>query len=121
QAEALEKIFCEQKITKYKVINIEVDKKLIIERLTDRAVCGQCGKIYNFSIDKFKAGDKCFKCGGPINQREDDKPETVKKRLEIYHNTTSPVKEYYQKNGKLINIDGIGEIEDVTKRLLQVL
>ena len=121
QAESLDKIFTEHHIPNYKVINIDVDESIIISRLTDRSVCSQCGKIYNYSIDKFKAGDKCFKCGGVIEQRDDDKPETVKKRLEVYQRSTFPVKEYYQKNHGLININGIGEIEDITRRLLQEL
>lgn len=121
QAQALDTIFSELQITNYKVINIEVDEKIIFTRLTDRSVCKQCGKIYNFTIDKFKAGDKCFKCGGIIYQRDDDKPETVKKRLEVYRNQTEPVKEYYEKHHGLTNIDGIGEIEDITKQLLQAM
>lgn len=121
QAESLDKIFIEHHIPNYKVINIDVDESIIISRLTDRSVCSQCGKIYNYSIDKFKAGDKCFKCGGVIEQRDDDKPETVKKRLQVYQQSTFPVKEYYQKNHGLININGIGEIEDITRRLLHEL
>jgi adenylate kinase len=121
QASALDTIFAKMKITKFKVINIDVDKALIIERLTDRFLCAQCGKIYNSTIDKFKAGDKCFKCGGMIFQRDDDKPETVKKRLEIYYKTTEPVKKYYQETHLVIDVDGVGEIEEITQRLLTTL
>ncbi|MEW5797667.1 MAG: adenylate kinase [Bacteroidota bacterium] len=121
QAQALDAIFTELRITNYKVINIDVDEKIIIERLTDRYLCGQCGKIYNKSIDHFKSGDKCFKCGGTIYQRDDDKPETVKKRLEIYHSTTEPVKAYYEKNHGILNVNGVGEIDEITQRLLQNL
>lgn len=121
QAQALDKIFAETGIKKFKVININVDPAIIITRLTDRFLCAQCGKIYNSSIDKFKAGDKCFKCGGTIFQREDDKPETVKKRLEIYFKTTEPVKSYYQKNHGVVDVNGIGEIDDITQRLLSML
>lgn len=121
QAQALDKIFADLKITNYKVINIDVDENIIIGRLTDRYLCAQCGKIYNYSIDHFKAGDKCFKCGGTIYQRDDDKPETVKKRLAIYHSTTEPVKKYYENNHGMLNVNGVGEIEEITQRLLQNL
>lgn len=121
QAKALDTIFMELSISDYKVINIHVDEDMILHRLTDRFVCRQCGKIYNYTIDKYKAGDKCFKCGGIIYQRDDDKPETAKKRLEVYHSTTAPVKEYYIKHHGIIDIDGMGEIDEITKRLLFAL
>ena len=121
QAKALDDIFQKLNIHKFKVINIHVDQKIIIERLSDRFLCAQCGKIYNFTIDKFKAGDKCFKCGGTIYQRDDDKPETVRKRLEIYFETTEPVKKYYSERHALLDINGFGEIEEVTQRLLSAL
>ncbi|HAP35022.1 MAG TPA: adenylate kinase [Bacteroidetes bacterium] len=121
QAIALDAIFVSMKIKKFKVINVDVEKSLIIERLTDRFLCAQCGKIYNSTIDKFKAGDKCFKCGGMIFQRDDDKPETVKKRLEIYYETTEPVKKYYEQTHSVINVNGVGEIEEITQRLLTTL
>ncbi len=121
QAKALDTIFAKLNIHKFKVINIDVDPKMIIERLTDRFLCAQCGKIYNSTLDKFKAGDKCFKCGGMIFQRDDDKPETVKKRLDIYYKTTEPVKKYYQQTHSLVDVNGVGEIDEITQRLLSSL
>ena len=121
QAKALDTLFAHLKIHKFKVINIDVNQKIIIERLTDRFLCTECGKIYNSTIDKFKAGDKCFKCGGLIFQRDDDKPETVTNRLSIYDKTTEPVKKYYEQTHSVINIDGVGEIEEITQRLLSAL
>ena len=121
QAQALDGIFKELGISKFTVININVDPALIVARLTDRFLCTQCGKIYNSTIDKFKAGDKCFKCGGMIIQREDDKPETVKKRLEIYFKTTEPVRSYYQNNHGVVDVNGVGEIDDITRRLMSTL
>ena len=121
QAKALDTIFAQLNIHKFKVINIDVEPKLIIERLTDRFLCAQCGKIYNSTLDKFKAGDKCFKCGGMIFQRDDDTPETVKKRLDIYYKTTEPVKKYYQQTRALLDVNGVGEIDEITQRLLSTL
>jgi len=121
QAIAFDKVLKDNAIKNWKVINIKVDEKYIISRLTDRSVCSKCGKIYNYSIDKFKAGDKCFKCGGLIILRGDDTPETISKRLEIYNSATKPVIDYYDGRSDFFNIDGVGEIEEVTKRILKVL
>lgn len=121
QAKALDVIFVELGIKVDHVINVEVSDALIIERLNNRFVCLECGKIYNFGIDKFRAGDRCFKCGGEISQREDDKPETVKKRLEIYRTTTEPVRNYYSDSGLLQNIKGEGDINNIIQRFLRAL
>jgi adenylate kinase len=121
QAEALDTIFTELRITVDAVIILDIDENLIIERLSHRFVCRQCGKIYNFGLDQFKPGDPCFKCGGEIYQRDDDKPETVHNRLMVYRMSTEPVKHYYSRKGNMILIDGVGDIEEVTQRLLQAL
>ena len=121
QAKVFDDTLKECSIPNWKVINIAVGEKYIISRLTDRSVCSQCGKIYNYTIDKFKAGDKCFKCGGLIVLRGDDTPETIFRRLEIYNSTTKPVIEYYKGRDSFVNIDGVGEIEEVTQRILKVL
>ena len=121
QAKAMQEIFNQIHITINSVLNFVVDEKAIIDRLSHRFVCHGCGKIYNFEIDKFKAGDKCFKCGAEIYQRSDDHPDTIRKRIQVYHAETEPVKQYYQALGILKNIDGVGEIEDITLRILLLL
>lgn len=121
QAEAFDKNLKKYSIKNWKLINIQVDEQYIISRLTDRSVCSKCGKIYNYSIDKFKAGDKCFKCGGLIVLRGDDTPETISKRLAIYNTSTKPVIDYYKGRKEFFNVDGVGEIEEVTQRILKVL
>jgi len=121
QAEALEAIFVELGIKVNRVINVELSDAQIVERLNNRFICLECGKIYNFGIDKFKAGDRCFKCGGEISQREDDKRETVMKRLEIYRTTTEPMRNYYSEKGLLQNINGEGDINNILQRFLRAL
>ena len=121
QAAALHPIFKELHIKVNNVINIEVDEKEITSRLRQRLVCTVCGKIYNSEIDHFSTADKCFKCGGELRERGDDSPETIRKRLDIYQKETKPVKKYYEDLGLLRNVDGIGEIVDITQRLLSVL
>ena len=121
QAQALQPIFGELHIKLDKVINIEVDEKEIIGRLSQRIVCRSCGKIYNSELDHFSIADKCFKCGGELYQRNDDKPETVQERLKVYWKETEPVKSYYEGLGLLRNVDGVGGIVDITIRVLSML
>ncbi len=121
QAQALHPIFKELHIKVNKVINFDVDENEIIDRLGQRLVCKGCGKIYNSELDHFKVGDRCFKCGGELYQRVDDLPETVKKRLVVYRSETEPVKKYYEELGLLRHVNGVGEIEEITQRLLSML
>ena len=121
QAEALQPIFDELHIRLDKVINIDVDEQEIIERLSQRVVCMSCGKIYNSELDHFSTADRCFKCGGELSQRSDDRPDTVQERLKVYWTETKPVKAYYERMGVLHNVDGVGGIVDITIRLLTLL
>ena len=114
-------IFDELHIRLDNVINIDVDEKEIIERLSRRIVCKSCGKIYNSELDHFNTADRCFKCGGELTQRSDDRPETVRERLKVYWTETKPVKEFYERMGILHDVDGVGGIVDITIRLLTLL
>jgi len=99
QAEALENI---AKIDL--VINLNVPDEIIITRLSNRLICRECGAIYNLLTLKPKKDRICDKCGGTLYQREDDKPEVIKERLNIYRRQTEPLIEYYTKKGLLRNI-----------------
>ncbi len=116
QAEALEKVFEKAGIHVSKVVSMEVDKEVLMNRLTSRRVCKNCGSIYNLLVDKLD-DSKCKKCGGEIYQRDDDKRETIERRFEVYQNQTKPVKSFYAAKKLLVEVDGIGEIGEVTKRL----
>lgn len=105
QAEALDKI-----TTVGTVINIEVDLKKLMQRLTGRRVCSDCGESYHISTF---SEEKCRKCGGTVIQRDDDKEETVSSRLEVYVKQTAPLIEYYEKQGKIVSVDGMQTIADV--------
>ena len=105
QAEALDKI------TKVDtVINIDVDLDKLMQRLTGRRVCEGCGESYH--VSSF-SDEKCSKCGGKVIQRNDDKEETVKSRLQVYVKQTAPLIEYYEKQGKIVSVDGMQSISDV--------
>ena len=121
QAKALTALLAELNMMLTAVINMEIDEQEVVQRLGNRLTCKDCGKIYNLGIDKFADQKKCPQCGGELYQRDDDKPETVRKRLHVYAESTAPVKEYYQLSGMLRNVNGIGTIEEVNAALLAAL
>ena len=99
------------------VLVIEIPREESLKRLSGRLTCRGCGKVGSVS-DTLKAGDLCS-CGGEWYQRDDDTPEAITRRLEIYKNDTAPVIEKY---GDLVKtIDGVGSIEEVTERIEKVL
>jgi len=99
QAEALEKIM---KIDL--VINLNVPDQIIITRLSNRLICKKCGTIYNKLTLKPKKDNICDECGGELYQREDDKPEVIQERLNVYRKKTEPLIEYYKKKNLLKNV-----------------
>lgn len=113
QAEALDKITDIDT-----VINIDVDLDALSDRLTGRRVCSKCGESYHISTKK--DGD-CDKCGGVLMHRDDDKPETVNNRLKVYTASTKPLIDYYDKQKKLINVNGMQKIEDVFAEISEAL
>jgi len=100
QAKALEKI---AKIDA--VICIIVPEWIIIERLSNRRICRNCGEVYNLRYLKPKVEGVCDKCGGQLYQREDDKPEVVKERLKVYERQTQPLIEYYKRKIPIIEVE----------------
>lgn len=101
-----------------KVIDIEVADEVIANRLSGRRVCEKCGRPYHLESLKPKAEGICDDCGGTLVQRKDDSIETVKARLDIYHNETEPLKDYYAKQNKLVVVEGQDTVEDTSKLVL---
>lgn len=116
QAEALS----ESGVEIDKVLSLEVSDETIIERLSGRRECKACGTPYHIVYKPSPAGDKC-PCGGELIQRADDNEETVKNRIEVYHNQTEPIKEYYQAKGKLVVAYGKEELSETTKAVAEAL
>lgn len=114
QAEALD----DMDIIIDKVIEIDVDDDVILERMSGRRVCEKCGSSYHLQNKKPKVEGVCDKCNGTLVQRKDDKLETVKSRLEIYHNQTKPLVEYYKRQQKLEKVNGNGTLKEITGRTL---
>ncbi|PNS00915.1 adenylate kinase [Petrotoga mexicana DSM 14811] len=100
---------------------IDVSEEEIVKRISNRRVCPNCGKVYNLITLKPKEDEKCDVCGTKLIQRDDDKEEVVRERYKVYKKNTEPVIEYYRKNNKIITIDGVQNIEDVTKELFNIL
>ena len=117
QAEALDKMG----IVIDKVIDIEVPDEKIINRMSGRRVCEKCGASYHLEYKKPKVEGICDACSGTLIQRKDDHPDTVKLRLDVYHSETKPIKDYYEKQGKLTVVEGQEEIEDTTRLLIEAL
>lgn len=113
QAEALKKI-----ATIDVVINLVVDDEAIVKRVAGRRMC-RCGETYNVAF--LNGSNTCAKCGAELYQRDDDKEETVKSRLAVYHKETAPLIDYYRKEGILKDIDGAQGIEAVYSDILKVL
>ena len=103
------------------VVSIEVDDKVIEERMTGRRVCGKCGASYHLTNNPPKQEGICDGCGENLTIRSDDAPETVRGRLKIYHETTEVLKDYYQKQGKVCLVEGNQPIEDAFYEILRAL
>ena len=104
-----------------KVIDIEVPDEKIVQRMSGRRVCENCGASYHLLYNKPEVDGKCNKCGGTLIQRKDDHPDTVKERLITYHEQTEPLKDYYAKQGKLFVVEGQEEVADTTRLTLAAL
>ncbi|CAM4048518.1 adenylate kinase [Catellicoccus marimammalium] len=114
QAEALNQIMAELNKKIDAVINIEVDPSVIVDRLSGRFICKECGATYHKLYNRPKVEGTCDRCGGhEFYQREDDKPETVKNRLAVNIESSKPILEFYAKEGVLHNVDGDRDIDDV--------
>ena len=118
QAEALDKSLAEQNKVIDKVVYIKVSENELIRRLSGRWICRNCQTPYNAVDSPPKVEGKCDKCGGELYQRADDTVETVKNRLKVYFTETSPLIDYYTRSGKLLEIDGEGDIGEVNKRII---
>ena len=121
QAGALDKAFAGQKKTLDKVVYIKVAEGELLKRLGGRWICRQCQTPYHEVSNPPKVKGKCDKCGGELYQRADDTPETVKKRLVTYFAETAPLIDYYKKTGKLVEVDGEGELAAIQERILKSL
>ncbi len=121
QAEALTEALAKKGETIDYAINVEVPDENIINRMGGRRACLGCGSTYHIIYAPTKTEGICDRCGEKLVLRDDDKPETVKNRLNVYHNQTQPLIEYYTKQGKLAEVDGTQSMEDVFGAIVKIL
>ena len=117
QAEALD----QHGVTFDHVLSIEIFDEEIEQRMSGRRVCSKCGAPYHVKAKPPKQEGVCDACGGPLVQRDDDKAETVRQRLAVYHAETEPLKGYYQKKGILVPVDNQPTIEATTQVIVEAL
>ena len=103
------------------VLSIEVKDDMIVDRMGGRRLCSGCGASYHVKYNPSEISGVCDKCGGQLYVREDDAPQTVKKRLETYHKQTEPLKAFYTQKGVLVMVEGQDEIEDTTRCVFEAL
>ena len=103
------------------VLSLEASPEEILSRMTNRRVCADCGVPYNSVTSKPKHEGVCDLCGGKLIQRKDDEPETVKRRLEVYHRETEPLKGYYEAHGILKTVEDLATAADTLQAILTAL
>ncbi|MCI8804919.1 MAG: adenylate kinase [Clostridiales bacterium] len=104
-----------------KVVLFEVDDDAIIERMSGRRSCPKCGHMYHIKYNPPVTFDICDECGSKLIQRKDDAEETVKNRLKVYHETTSPIVSFYDEKGLLLKVSGVGAIDEISSYLIKTL
>lgn len=120
QAEALDKALAEKNQGLNAVLSLEVDEAEVVRRLSGRRVCTACGAIHG-SGGAAPSAEKCESCGGKLIIRSDDRPEAIRRRLQVYRDRTSPLVEFYETAGLLTRIAATGGIDDVFARARRVL
>jgi adenylate kinase len=121
QAETLKKLLADWGMRLELVLELVVDHDEVIRRLSGRRTCRKCGRVWHVAFDPPSMPGKCDECGGELFQRDDDREETIRHRLEVYEQQTQPLISYYADEGILLGIDATGPVEDVTDRALVAL
>ncbi|MBP3569256.1 MAG: adenylate kinase [Lachnospiraceae bacterium] len=121
QAEALTKALADKQDAVDYAINVDVPDEAIVTRMSGRRACLACGGTYHIKFNPTKVEGICDACGGELVLRNDDKPETVQKRLDVYHEQTQPLIDYYQNQNILKEVDGTLPLEDVFQAIIAIL
>lgn len=121
QAESLTRALTALSETIDYAVNVDVPDASIVSRMSGRRACLSCGATYHTEFNPPKTADVCDVCSEPLVLRDDDRPETVQKRLSVYHDQTQPLIEYYQKAGVLKEVDGTQNMDDVFRNITDIL
>lgn len=117
QAEALDRLLGDLELKLDASILFNVDDEIVVERLSGRRMCRQCGTIYHATFHPTKVEGVCDACGGEIYQRDDDREEVIRNRLSVYHDQTAPLIDYYREKGLLKDVDASGSSDAVLEVL----
>ncbi|MBO4897021.1 MAG: adenylate kinase [Clostridia bacterium] len=102
-------------------VSIDLADEVIVERLSGRRECAKCGATFHMIFNPSAKGEICDKCGAELTQRSDDMPETIRKRLDVYHKQTEPLIDFYTKEGLLKTIDGANDIGKITEDIIKAV
>ncbi len=121
QAQSLDDALNSESIGIDRVVHMMVPVEELVKRLGGRMICRQCQVPYHRDNAPPKAEGVCDSCGGEVYQRDDDKPEAIRTRIQVYQNETQPLVDYYRQQGNIVDVDGIGPVEEVKVRLMEAL
>ncbi len=121
QAEVLDVILKDKKMPLDAALELSIDNSEIIRRLSGRRTCRNCSATFHKDFEKPKVDGVCDKCNGELYQREDDKEEVITRRLEIYAQQTEPIISYYKKAGILKNMSAVGDVAEITQKVIALL
>ena len=122
QAQALDRMLADKGIALDRVIEMKVDDAALVERISGRYTCARCGAGYHDRFLKPQKAGVCDKCGATdFVRREDDKAEVVQRRLAAYHAQTAPILPHYRDSARLVAVDGMADIDAVTRQIVAVL
>jgi adenylate kinase len=121
QAETLKKMLLSWDTRLDVVLELVVDDDEVVRRLSGRRTCRRCGRIWHMSFDPPTVPGTCDDCGGELFQRDDDREETIRHRLEVYQEQTSPLVSFYADEGTLLGLDATGPVDEITERALSAL
>jgi adenylate kinase len=121
QAETLQKMLAEWDVRLDVVVELVVDDDEVVRRLSGRRTCRRCGRVWHVLFDPPARGELCDDCGGELFQRDDDREETIRHRLDVYQVQTQPLIAFYADEGTLLGLDATGPVEEITDRALGAL
>jgi adenylate kinase len=121
QAEELDNVLSGMNSPLDVALSVDVDKDDLMKRLTGRRTCKNCQQMYNIYFSAPQKDGVCDKCGGELYQRDDDKEDTIRNRLDVYEKSTAPLIDYYKSKGILKSVSGVGSIDDIFNQIVSIL
>ena len=120
-AQALDELIASLDMPLDAVVNIDTSAEVVVERLSGRRTCKDCQTVYHVTYSAPKKAGVCDECGGELYQRDDDKEETIRKRLQVYQEQTAPLLDYYSDSGKMVVVSGDNTIDEVYDAICSAL